>query len=137
MALQTMKGHLKLKSHSPPSPQQVASPSPRPVAQVCSRNESEEGEREGESSSPRPFTSPPVLSVTTMPCSAVTLSLATITAIVATALLAIAFSTDNWVHIDVKRSNIKLTFSAGFARSSKKAPLNELALAAAALEETC
>uniref|UniRef100_A0A1B6GSJ6 Voltage-dependent calcium channel gamma-5 subunit n=2 Tax=Cuerna arida TaxID=1464854 RepID=A0A1B6GSJ6_9HEMI len=42
-----------------------------------------------------------------MPCSAVTLSLATITAIVATALLAIAFSTDNWVHIDVKRSNIK------------------------------
>lgn len=43
-----------------------------------------------------------------MPCSAVTLSLATITAIVATALLAIAFSTDNWVHIEVKRSNIKV-----------------------------
>jgi hypothetical protein len=41
-----------------------------------------------------------------MPCSAVTLSLATITAIVAVALLAIAFSTDNWVHIDVKRAQI-------------------------------
>jgi hypothetical protein len=41
-----------------------------------------------------------------MPCSAVTLSLATITAIVAVALLAIAFSTDNWVYIDVKRAQI-------------------------------
>ncbi|XP_073974191.1 uncharacterized protein isoform X3 [Rhodnius prolixus] len=42
-----------------------------------------------------------------MPCSAVTLSLATITAIVATALLAIAFSTDNWLYTEVKRSQIK------------------------------
>ncbi|XP_024083794.1 uncharacterized protein LOC112127308 isoform X2 [Cimex lectularius] len=42
-----------------------------------------------------------------MPCSAVTLSLATITAIVATALLAIAFSTDNWLYTEVKRSMIK------------------------------
>lgn len=42
-----------------------------------------------------------------MPCSAVTLSLATITAIVSTALLAIAFSTDNWVYIEVKRSAIQ------------------------------
>ncbi|XP_046399208.1 uncharacterized protein LOC124165754 isoform X2 [Ischnura elegans] len=42
-----------------------------------------------------------------MPCSAVTLSLATITAIVAVALLAIAFSTDNWLYIDVKRSKIQ------------------------------
>lgn len=41
-----------------------------------------------------------------MPCSAVTLSLATITAIVAIALLAIAFSTDNWVYVDVKRAQI-------------------------------
>lgn len=41
-----------------------------------------------------------------MPCSAVTLSLATITAIVAVALLAIAFSTDNWLYIDVKRAQI-------------------------------
>ncbi|XP_044759895.1 uncharacterized protein LOC123317429 isoform X1 [Coccinella septempunctata] len=41
-----------------------------------------------------------------MPCSAVTLSLATITSIIATALLAIAFSTDNWLYIEVKRSNI-------------------------------
>lgn len=42
-----------------------------------------------------------------MPCSAVTLSLATITAIVATALLAIAFSTDNWLYTEVRRSQIK------------------------------
>lgn len=42
----------------------------------------------------------------TMPCSAVTLSLATITAIVAVALLAIAFSTDNWMYIEVKRAQI-------------------------------
>ncbi|XP_014283290.1 uncharacterized protein [Halyomorpha halys] len=42
-----------------------------------------------------------------MPCSAVTLSLATITAIISTALLAIAFSTDNWVYTEVKRSQIK------------------------------
>ncbi|GLG94135.1 uncharacterized protein GBIM_01393 [Gryllus bimaculatus] len=41
-----------------------------------------------------------------MPCSAVTLSLATITAIVAVALLAIAFSTDNWLYIEVKRAQI-------------------------------
>ncbi|XP_053607784.1 uncharacterized protein LOC128673747 isoform X1 [Plodia interpunctella] len=41
-----------------------------------------------------------------MPCSAVTLSIATITAIVAAALMAIAFSTDNWVFIEVKRSKI-------------------------------
>lgn len=45
-----------------------------------------------------------------MPCSAVTLSLATITAIVATALLAIAFSTDNWLYTEVKRSQIKVSF---------------------------
>lgn len=45
-----------------------------------------------------------------MPCSAVTLSLATITAIVSTALLAFAFSTDNWVHIDVKRAAIQVMF---------------------------
>ncbi|CAG5032973.1 unnamed protein product [Parnassius apollo] len=42
-----------------------------------------------------------------MPCSAVTLSIATITAIVAAALMAIAFSTDNWLYIEVKRSNIQ------------------------------
>lgn len=41
-----------------------------------------------------------------MPCSAVTLSIATITAIVAAALMAIAFSTDNWLFIEVKRSKI-------------------------------
>ncbi|CAL8123335.1 unnamed protein product [Orchesella dallaii] len=41
-----------------------------------------------------------------MPCSAVTLSLATIAAVVSTALLAIAFSTDNWVRIDVKRTRL-------------------------------
>lgn len=42
-----------------------------------------------------------------MPCSAVTLSLATITAVIATALLAIAFSTDNWQYIEVKRAQIQ------------------------------
>lgn len=45
-----------------------------------------------------------------MPCSAVTLSIATITAIVAAALMAIAFSTDNWLYIEVKRSNIQVRF---------------------------
>lgn len=43
-----------------------------------------------------------------MPCSAVTLSLATISAIVAIALLAIAFSTDNWLSYEVKRSAIQV-----------------------------
>ncbi|XP_019875321.2 uncharacterized protein LOC109603273 isoform X2 [Aethina tumida] len=42
-----------------------------------------------------------------MPCSAVTLSLATITSIIAVALLSIAFATDNWLYIEVKRTNIQ------------------------------
>jgi len=42
-----------------------------------------------------------------MPCSAVTLSLATIAAVVSVALLAIAFSTDNWVRVDVRRDRLK------------------------------
>ncbi|XP_012269473.1 uncharacterized protein LOC105693846 isoform X2 [Athalia rosae] len=42
-----------------------------------------------------------------MPCSAVTLSLATITGIIASALLAIAFSTDNWLYTEVKRAQIQ------------------------------
>ncbi|XP_060522914.1 uncharacterized protein LOC132699936 isoform X2 [Cylas formicarius] len=42
-----------------------------------------------------------------MPCSAVTLSLATITSIIAVALLAIAFATDNWLYIEVKRSTMQ------------------------------
>ncbi|XP_026473767.1 uncharacterized protein LOC113377609 [Ctenocephalides felis] len=42
-----------------------------------------------------------------MPCSAVTLSLATICAVVAVALMAIAFSTDNWLYFEVKRANIQ------------------------------
>lgn len=46
-----------------------------------------------------------------MPCSAVTLSIATISAIIATALLAIAFSTDNWLHYEVKRNNIQVCTS--------------------------
>ncbi|KAK6624083.1 hypothetical protein RUM44_010941 [Polyplax serrata] len=45
-----------------------------------------------------------------MPCSAVTLSLATISAIIAVALLAIAFSTDNWLYIEVKRGKIEFWF---------------------------
>lgn len=44
-----------------------------------------------------------------MPCSAVTLSLATITAVIAAALLAIAFSTDNWQYIEVKRAQIQVS----------------------------
>ncbi|KAH0560149.1 hypothetical protein KQX54_001953 [Cotesia glomerata] len=47
-----------------------------------------------------------------MPCSAVTLSLATITGIIATALLAIAFSTDNWLYTEVKRAQIQEPFQA-------------------------
>lgn len=46
-----------------------------------------------------------------MPCSAVTLSLATISAIVAVVLLAIAFSTDNWLSYEVKRNNIQVCIS--------------------------
>uniref|UniRef100_U5EXK2 Putative conserved plasma membrane protein n=1 Tax=Corethrella appendiculata TaxID=1370023 RepID=U5EXK2_9DIPT len=42
-----------------------------------------------------------------MPCSAVTLSISTISAIIAVALLAISFSTDNWLNYEVKRSNIQ------------------------------
>ncbi|XP_035707397.1 uncharacterized protein LOC110848425 isoform X1 [Folsomia candida] len=42
-----------------------------------------------------------------MPCSAVTLSLATIAAVISVALLAISFSTDNWIRIDVRRNKIK------------------------------
>lgn len=42
-----------------------------------------------------------------MPCSAVTLSIATILAIISTALLVIAFSTDNWLYYEVKRSEIQ------------------------------
>lgn len=44
----------------------------------------------------------------TMPCSAVTLSLATISAIISVSLLSIAFSTDNWLSYDVKRNNIQV-----------------------------
>ncbi|KAG5672536.1 hypothetical protein PVAND_002658 [Polypedilum vanderplanki] len=46
-----------------------------------------------------------------MPCSAVTLSLATVISIVSVALLAIAFSTDNWLSYEVKRKNI-MTYAA-------------------------
>lgn len=43
-----------------------------------------------------------------MPCSAVTLSLATIASIISVALFAIAFSTDNWLSYEVKRNNIQV-----------------------------
>lgn len=49
-----------------------------------------------------------------MPCSAVTLSIATITAIVSAALMAIAFSTDNWLSIEVKRSNIQVRLNCNY-----------------------
>ncbi|KAK7067700.1 hypothetical protein SK128_014327 [Halocaridina rubra] len=42
-----------------------------------------------------------------MPCSAITLSLATICAVVSVALLAIAFGTDSWQYIKVNRLNIE------------------------------
>jgi len=42
-----------------------------------------------------------------MPCSAYTLSMATITAVFSVALLAIAFSTDNWSRITVDRKKIE------------------------------
>ena len=43
-----------------------------------------------------------------MPCSAITLSLATICAVVSVALIAIAFGTDNWHFIKVDRLNIEV-----------------------------
>lgn len=44
-----------------------------------------------------------------MPCSAITLSLATICAVVSVALLAIAFGTDNWQYIKVNRVEIEVS----------------------------
>lgn len=44
-----------------------------------------------------------------MPCSAVTLSLATISAIISVALLSIAFSTDNWLSYEVNRNSIMVS----------------------------
>ncbi|XP_042214558.1 LOW QUALITY PROTEIN: uncharacterized protein LOC121861078 [Homarus americanus] len=46
-----------------------------------------------------------------MPCSAITLSLATICAVVSVALLAIAFGTDNWQYINVDRIDIEKSLS--------------------------
>ena len=43
-----------------------------------------------------------------MPCSAVTLSLATISGVVSAALLAIAVGTDNWQFIRVNRIEIEV-----------------------------
>ena len=42
-------------------------------------------------------------------CSAVTLAFATIFSLVAAALLAIAFSTDNWITITVDRDLLKVS----------------------------
>ncbi|XP_044731873.1 transmembrane protein 235 isoform X2 [Chrysoperla carnea] len=42
-----------------------------------------------------------------MPCSAVTLSLATIFGILSVTLLTIAFTTDNWINVEVRRNNIQ------------------------------
>lgn len=55
-----------------------------------------------------------------MPCSAVTLSLATITGIIATGLLAIAFSTDNWLYTEVKRAQIQVRTSSRVQRLSQR-----------------
>jgi len=46
-------------------------------------------------------------------CSAVTLAFATIFSLVAAALLAIAFSTDNWVTIKVEREELKIQLLQG------------------------
>lgn len=46
-----------------------------------------------------------------MPCSAITLSLATICAVVSVALLAIAFGTDNWQYIKVDRIDIEVSIN--------------------------
>lgn len=43
-----------------------------------------------------------------MPCSAYTLSLATIAAVISVALIAIAFSTDNWSRINVDRIKLEV-----------------------------
>ncbi|XP_043195273.1 uncharacterized protein LOC122366773 isoform X1 [Amphibalanus amphitrite] len=48
-----------------------------------------------------------------MPCSAVTLSLATVAGVVAVALLGIAFGTDNWVYIRVDRDAIQADMASG------------------------
>lgn len=53
-----------------------------------------------------------------MPCSAVTLSLATISAIISVALLSIAFSTDNWLSYEVNRNSI-MTHAAKYADSQQ------------------
>lgn len=42
-----------------------------------------------------------------MPCSAITLSLATVSGVISVALLGIAFGTDNWVYIRVDRKKIQ------------------------------
>jgi hypothetical protein len=43
-----------------------------------------------------------------MPCSAYTLSLATIASVISVALIAIAFSTDNWSRITVDRLKLEV-----------------------------
>lgn len=43
-----------------------------------------------------------------MPCSAYTLSLATIAAVISVALIAIAFSTDNWSRITIDRLKLEV-----------------------------
>lgn len=50
-----------------------------------------------------------------MPCSAYTLSLATIAAVISVALIAIAFSTDNWSRIIVERSKLEVGPSSLYA----------------------
>ena len=42
-----------------------------------------------------------------MPCSAVTLSLATVVSVVAVALLGISFGTDNWNYYAVRRDEVQ------------------------------
>ncbi|XP_037093902.1 voltage-dependent calcium channel gamma-5 subunit-like isoform X1 [Pollicipes pollicipes] len=48
-----------------------------------------------------------------MPCSAITLSLATVAGVVAVTLLGIAFGTDNWVYIRVDRKQIQEDMASG------------------------
>lgn len=60
-----------------------------------------------------------------MPCSAVTLSMATITGIIATALLTMAFLSDNWLYTDVKRAQIQVCLFIYFIIISKPLVYNK------------
>lgn len=59
-------------------------------------------------------------------CSAVTLAFATIFSLVAAALLAIAFSTDNWITINVNRNQLRNKVSLSLCLPLSRYPLPAL-----------